>query len=172
MKSRNSFGPVDGNDPVVFLVIVAVLYLLVLYASVRLVRSRFGRTLRALQDNEQRMQSVGFNVYAYKLAAFVLAGATGGLGGALNANLNAHVSPSMLHWVLSGDLLVIIILGGVGTIAGPTLGAAAFILLEEFLSAFTKHWMAILGLIMLAVIIFYRGGLHALLVRRSRHDGT
>jgi branched-chain amino acid transport system permease protein len=158
MKSVNSFGPIDAQNPTVFAFIVSVLFLLTLYGSWRLVRSRFGRTLRGIKDNERRMQSVGYNTYAYKLGAFTLAGASAGLGGALNANLNAHVSPGMLHWVLSGDLLVMLILGGAGTLAGPTLGAGAFILLEEFLSSYTKHWMAILGVIMLAVILLRRRG--------------
>jgi branched-chain amino acid transport system permease protein len=153
MKSVNSFGLITAQNPTVFAFIVSALFLLTLYASWRLVRSRFGRTLRGIKDNERRMQSVGYNTYAYKLTAFTLAGASAGLGGALNANLNAHVSPGMLHWVLSGDLLVMLILGGAGTLAGPTLGAGAFILLEEFLSSYTKHWMAILGVIMLAVIL-------------------
>jgi branched-chain amino acid transport system permease protein len=169
LRSRNSFGGLEIGDPTVFFAVVAVIYLSVLHGLSRLVGSRFGRALRGIKDNERRMQSVGYNTYAYKLAAFVIAGATAGLGGALNANLIAHVSPSMLHWVLSGDLLIIIILGGVGTIAGPTLGAAAFILLEEFLSSLTQHWMAILGAIMLAVILFHRGGLHALVGLLRRH---
>jgi branched-chain amino acid transport system permease protein len=156
MKTVNTFGMIDAKNPTVFAFIVSLLFLLILYGSSRLVRSRFGRTLRGIKDNERRMQSVGYNTYAYKLAAFVLAGASAGLGGALNANLNAHVSPGMLHWVLSGDLLIMIILGGAGTLAGPTLGAAGFILLEEVLSSYTKHWMAILGLIMLAVILARR----------------
>jgi branched-chain amino acid transport system permease protein len=156
MRSVNTFGPLDAKNPMVFAFIVSLLFLLTLYASSRLVRSRFGRTLRGIKDNDRRMQSVGYNTYLYKLAAFVLAGAIAGLGGALNANLNAHVSPGMLHWVLSGDLLVMIILGGPGTLAGPVFGAGAFILLEEFLSSYTRHWMAILGFIMLAVILLRR----------------
>ena len=169
MKSANTFGAIEGGNPTVFFVLVAILFIVVLYGSARVIHSRFGRTLRGIKDNERRMQSVGYNTYAYKLAAFVLAGATAGLGGALNANLNGHVSPAMLHWVLSGDLLIMVILGGVGTLAGPTLGAAAFILLEQLLSSVTKHWMAILGLIMLVVILFHKGGLHALVTwRRGR----
>lgn len=147
---------VSVQDPTVFAYAVLVLFLLALYGCERLVRSRFGRALRAIKDNERRARSLGYNAYVYKLAAFALAGALAGLGGALNANLNAHVSPAMLHWVLSGDLLVMLILGGAGTLAGPALGAGAFILLEEFLSSYTRHWMAILGFIMLAVILLRR----------------
>jgi branched-chain amino acid transport system permease protein len=172
MATRNSFfGPVDANNPNVFFYIVAVLFLAVLFGTRRLVQSHFGRVLRGIKDNERRMQSVGFNTFGYKLAAFVLSGAIAGLGGALNANLNAHVSPAMVHWVLSGDLLVMLILGGVGTVAGPAVGAAAFIVLEEVLSNLTKHWMAILGPLMLLVILFHRGGIYALLLGKKDRSG-
>ena len=172
MVTRNSFfGLVDANNPSVFFYIVAVLFLAVLVGTRRLVQSHFGRVLRGIKDNERRMQSVGFNTFGYKLAAFVLSGAIAGLGGALNANLNAHVSPAMAHWVLSGDLLVMLILGGVGTTAGPAVGAAAFIVLEEVLSNLTKHWMAILGPLMLLVILFHRGGIYALLLGKRDRSG-
>jgi len=173
MAMRNTFiGVVDANNASAFLYLSAALMLAVLYGTRRLVHSRFGRVLRGIKDNERRMQSLGVNTFGYKLAAFVIAGAIGGLGGALNANLNAHVSPSMLHWILSGDLLVMIILGGVGTLVGPVVGAASFILLEESLSAITKHWMVILGPLMLVIILFHRGGIYALLLWRGRkNDG-
>lgn len=169
MAARNTFvGAFDANNATVFFYLCAVLMVAVLYGTKRLVESRFGRVLRGIKDNERRMQSLGFNTYGYKLAAFVIAGAIGALGGVLNANLNAHVSPSMLHWILSGDLLVMIILGGVGTVLGPVVGAAAFLLLEESLSAITKHWMVILGPLMLVIILFHRGGILALLLWRKR----
>jgi branched-chain amino acid transport system permease protein len=166
MSTRNSFPPLlDANDPIAFFYLVAAVFVLVLALSGRIVASRFGRVLRGIKDNERRMQSLGYPAYTYKLVTFVIAGAIAGLGGALNANLNAHVSPAMLHWILSGDLLVIVILGGVGTLTGPAIGAAAFVLLEEVLSGLTKHWMAIFGPLMLLVVMFHRGGIHALLIR-------
>lgn len=169
MAARNTFvGAIDANNPTVFFYICTILMVAVFVGTKRLVESRFGRVLRGIKDNERRMHSLGFNTYGYKLAAFVIAGAIGALGGVLNANLNAHVSPSMLHWILSGDLLVMIILGGVSTVLGPVVGAAAFILLEESLSAITKHWMVILGPLMLIIILFHRGGIYALLLWRKR----
>jgi branched-chain amino acid transport system permease protein len=166
MKMRNSFPPlIDADDPVVFFYLVAGVFVTLLLFAARLIGSRFGRVLRGIKDNERRMQSIGYPTYLYKLAAFVIAGAIAGLGGALNANLNAHVSPAMLHWILSGDLLVIIILGGVGTLTGPAIGAVAFVLLEEVLSSLTQHWMAIFGPLMLLIVLFHTGGIRALLIR-------
>jgi branched-chain amino acid transport system permease protein len=172
MRARNSFAPlIDADDPYVFFYLVAAVFLAISYATARLVGSRFGRVLRGIKDNERRMQSLGYHTYLYKLAAFVIAGAMAGLGGLLNANLNAHVSPAMLHWILSGDLLIMVILGGVGTLSGPAIGAVAFVLLEETLSGLTKHWMAIFGPAMLLVVLFHRGGIRALLFPAERARG-
>src|SRR5690606_1415282 len=117
MATRNTFfGGIDLENSAQFFYLVAAIFLVVLFLSTRLVESRFGRVLRGIKINERRMRAIGFETYRYKLTAFALAGAMAGLGGALNANLNAHVSPAMMHWVLSGDLLIMLILGGVGTL--------------------------------------------------------
>jgi branched-chain amino acid transport system permease protein len=166
MAARNSFGMLNLGQPVVFFYVVAVIFLALAYASYRIVRSPFGRVLRGIKDNERRMQSLGFNTYRYKLAAFVIAGAVAGLGGSLDSNLNTFVSPRLFHWELSGDLLIMIILGGLGSVVGAPIGAAAFIVLEEILSSVTKHWMAIFGPLMLLVILLHKGGIYALLVRK------
>jgi branched-chain amino acid transport system permease protein len=166
MAARNSFGVLNLDKPVVFFYVVAAVFLAVVFASDRIVKSRFGRVLRGIKDNERRMQSLGFNTYRYKLVAFGIAGALAGLGGTLDSNLNAFVSPRLFHWELSGDLLIMIILGGIGSVAGAPLGAAAFIVLEELLSSVTKHWMAIFGPLMLLVILLHRGGIYALLTRK------
>ncbi len=169
IAARSSFAGLPSLEHAgVFFYLVAAVVTLALFLIGRLVRSRFGRVLRGIKDNERRMQSLGYNTYLYKLATFVIAGAVAGLGGVLNANLVQLVSPSMLHWIVSGDLLVMVILGGVGTLAGPVIGAGAFILLEEILSSYTKHWMIVLGPLMLLVVLFQHGGIHALLFRRAR----
>jgi branched-chain amino acid transport system permease protein len=171
MAARSSFAgllPLDRAS--VYFYLVAATVALVLFLIARLVRSRFGRVLRGIKDNERRMQSLGYNTYLYKLTAFVVAGVIAGLGGVLNANLVQLVSPSMLHWIVSGDLLVMVILGGVGTFWGPLIGAAAFILLEEVLASYTKHWMIVLGPLLLVVVLFQRGGIHALLFRQRARD--
>ena len=172
MAARNTFaGILELGRPSVFFYVVAAIFTAVVFAFSRLVRSRFGRVLRGIKDNERRMQSLGYDTYRYKLAAFVIAGALAGLGGALNANLVQLVSPSMIHWIMSGDLLIMVILGGVGTLFGPVIGAAAFILLEEVLAGYTKHWMIVLGPLMLLVVMFQKGGIHAILFRRGAAHG-
>lgn len=134
----------------------------------RMVGARFGRVLRGAAENERRMQALGFPVYRYRLAAFTIAGGTGGLAGALLANLQTFVSPGLLHWQQSGELMIMVILGGIGTLYGPVLGAAALILLEETLAAWTDHWMIVLGPILIFVVLFARRGLFGWLTEWRR----
>lgn len=147
----------------VFYYVVLGLLVLVLALGARLVNSRFGMVLRGAGANERRMRALGFPTYRYKLLAFALSGALGGLAGALMANLNLFVSPAELMWVRSGELLVIVILGGMGTLIGPVLGAFVFLLLEEVLAELTVHWMLILGPFLVLVVLRGRGGLLGLL---------
>ncbi len=91
------------------------------------------------------MIALGFPIFRYKLAAFVIAGSVCGVGGALFANLTLFVSPSILHWTRSGEIMMMVILGGIGTLIGPVFGAAAYLLLESMLSRWTEHWPALLG---------------------------
>lgn len=138
----------------------------------RSVDARFGRVLRGAADNERRMLALGFPVYRYRLAAFVIAGAGAGLAGALLANQDTFVSPELMHWRHSGELLIMVILGGLGTLYGPVLGALALVLLEEVLSAWTEHWMLILGPMLVLVVLFARRGLYGWLrTTRGRDDG-
>ncbi|MDZ7749014.1 MAG: branched-chain amino acid ABC transporter permease [Halofilum sp. (in: g-proteobacteria)] len=130
-----------------------------------LVGPRFGRVLHGAAENERRMRALGFPVYRYRLAAFTIAGATGGLAGALLANQDTFVSPELLSWQHSGEMLVMVILGGIGTLYGAVAGALAFVLLEDVLAAWTEHWMIILGPILIGVVLFARGGLCGALFR-------
>ena len=127
--------------------------------------------LRGIKDNERRMISLGFFAYRYKLAAFVIAGGLGGFAGALFANLDAYASPELIHWTMSGDMLVMLILGGVGTLAGPVLGAAAFQLLQEVISSYTKHWMLFFGPLLLLIVLVSDRGVLGLVFREARRDG-
>lgn len=141
----------------------------------RLVNSSFGTIIRGICQNERRMAALGIPVYRFKLAAFVLSGMGAGLAGGLMANFSRFVSPDMMHWTLSGDMIVMVVLGGVGTLAGPLLGAAAFLFLESQLAAWTDHWKLILGLLLLVVVLWTRGGIAALLAaiaRRFRPAGA
>ena len=139
-RSTIGFGTL-GNDLVWYYVVLAMLAL-VLYAMHRLVHSRFGRVIDAIRENEARAEAIGFPVYRYKLLCFVIAGAAGGLAGALIANQSSYVSPSLLHWIQSGTLMIMVILGGVGTLWGGVIGAAVLLVLEHLISDYRIAWLA------------------------------
>jgi branched-chain amino acid transport system permease protein len=144
---------------------------LFLFLGGRAVRSRFGVLLQGIRSNERRMIALGFPTFRYKLAAFVIAGAVCGVGGALFANLTLFVSPSILHWTRSGELLMMVILGGIGTLIGPVFGAAAYLLLESVLSRWTEHWPALLGPLLIVIVLCSRSGLLGLLGIGRHRDG-
>jgi branched-chain amino acid transport system permease protein len=162
-------GPLDLADPHVFYYVVLALLALLLLVGERVIEARFGTVIRAVKSNEPRLQAIGIATFRYKLAAFVLAGAVCGLAGALLANQTEYLTPSYMHWTRSGDIIVMVILGGMGTLAGPVLGAAAYLLLENVLAAWTVHWQIILGPLLVLVVLFARGGLWSLLPGGSRH---
>ena len=166
---RNSVIPViNFNNPTTFFFAVLLVFLAAFLLSFRLTRSRFGRVLQGIRDNRQRAESLGYDTYRYQLVGFVIAGALAGLAGMLHANLNEYVSPDLLNWVQSGDLLIMVILGGVGTLIGPIFGAAAYLFLQEILSMYTGHSMLVLGPVLLLVVLFSSGGIYALLVPRTQ----
>jgi branched-chain amino acid transport system permease protein len=138
---------------------------LALLALWRFGRSRVGLAVRALRDDEVRAEALGLPTFRWKLAIFVVAGVVAGLAGALGANLQGYVSPSNLHWTQSGTLLVMVILGGAGTLWGGVAGAVALLLLEEALGAWTEHWEFWTGLVLLAAVLFARRGLAGLFER-------
>jgi len=154
------------------------LCLLATYAFARsLVVSRFGRVLGGAKENATRMASIGFAVRRFQLIAYIIAGGIGGLAGFLLANLTEFVAPAYMSWQVSGELIVMVILGGVGTLDGALLGSAAYLLAEEWLSAYTENWKVIFGPILVLVVLFARGGLlgglfglGANLRRRFDHD--
>ena len=158
--SRNELPLIDLGDDRAFYYICLICLLIFLYLSDRLVFSRFGRVVRGAKVNELRMQSLGFPTYRYKLVCFSIAGAGAGLAGALMANQSEFVSPSLLHWTHSGELIVMVLLGGMGTLIGPVLGAAAMLLMEEVLSAYTEHWMVFLGPFLIFVVLFAKRGIY------------
>jgi branched-chain amino acid transport system permease protein len=160
---------VNPGDFALFAIAVAAL---VWGALAFLVASPFGRMLLALHQNEHRARALGLPVQRYKLAAFTLAGAVAGLAGALQAQRTGFVSPELLVWTTSGDVLIMVIVGGLGTLVGPVAGAAIWVLLRHYLSALTPYWMLILGLIFVAIVLFAGNGLMGLARRRraiARH---
>ena len=165
--SRNTLPLVDTESPIQFYYLCLVCLAGAVYLLRRMVAARFGRVLRGAAENERRMLALGFPVYRYRLVAFTIAGAVGGLAGALLANLETFVSPGLLHWQQSGELMIMVILGGIGTLVGPVVGATALILLEETLATWTDHWMILLGPILLLVVLFARRGLYGWLAGRE-----
>jgi branched-chain amino acid transport system permease protein len=139
-----------------------------LYLIWRIVNSRFGMVVRGARSNEARMQAIGFPITRYRLVCFVIAGTICGIAGALFANNTDFISPSVMYWTRSGDLMVMVILGGMGTLFGPVLGAVVYLALEEALSRITEYWALIMGPLLLLVVVFGRGGIMGLLGRFSR----
>lgn len=165
--ARSSAGPLDLGEPAQFYFLVLAILLLVLYVKARLVGARFGTALTGIRDNERRMRALGFPAYRYKLAAFVISGALAGLAGALIANHSEFVSPALLSWQRSGEILVIVVLGGMGTVVGPVAGAVVFLVLEEVLSQWTAHWMVVLGPLLVLAVLFAKQGLWGLIEARA-----
>ncbi|OGB26767.1 MAG: branched-chain amino acid ABC transporter permease [Burkholderiales bacterium RIFCSPLOWO2_02_FULL_57_36] len=169
LPARSTIGLDLASDSAFYYVVLALLSVSVLMVY-RLVNSRFGRVVQAIRENETRMEAIGYPVFRYKLVCFIAGGAMAGLAGALIANQNMLVSPNLIHWTQSGTLMVMVILGGVGYLAGGVLGAVAMLLLEEILSGYTIHWQLGLGLILLAVVMLLPNGLASLFHRRRRAD--
>ena len=139
---------------------LALVFLILTYALInRLASSRFGIVLRAAATNETRVIAVGILPWSYRLVAFVITGCIAGIAGALLAAGQQFISPADMSWDRSGDYVVMAVLGGIATVWGPILGAAAFIVLELVLSSWTQHWHLAFGLLILAVVIGLRGGL-------------
>lgn len=161
-RSIVPFG-LDLASDTTFFYVVLFICVLVLIGLHRLINGRFGRVLQSIRENETRMESIGYAVSRYKLAAFTISGALAGLAGALLANQNGFISPSLMLWTQSGALMIMVILGGVGYLYGGVLGAVVFLILEEVLSNATIHWQLPMGLILLCVVLFAPKGLVGLL---------
>ena len=164
LASRSRFGgPIDLAQPAIFYYVVLAILVGLLVLGRRLVASRFGMVIRAAKANEPRARAIGFSTVRYKLTAFVIAGGTAGLAGALLANQTEYLTPDFMHWTRSGEIMFMVILGGMGSLFGPVIGAVALLLLEDVLSALTAHWQIILGPILILVVLFAKRGLFGLL---------
>jgi branched-chain amino acid transport system permease protein len=169
--------PIPG-DLAWYYLVLAVLAL-VLYGMHRLTHSRFGRVIDAIRENEARAEAIGYPVYRYKLLCFVIAGAVAGLAGALIANQSSYVSPSLLHWIQSGTLMIMVILGGVGTLWGGVIGAAVLLGLEHLIADYRIDWLAELapnyqdhaglavGVVLLAIVLAAPQGLTGLFKKHA-----
>jgi branched-chain amino acid transport system permease protein len=171
LAARSRFtGLVDLGDPTAFYYVVLALLLLFLVLGGRLVDSRFGMVIRAARSNEARSRAIGFSPFRYKLAAFAMAGGVGGLAGALLANHTEYLTPEFMHWTRSGEIMFMVILGGMGTLIGPLIGAIVLLLLEDVLSALTAHWQIVLGPFLVLIVLFAKRGLFGLVPGATR-DG-
>ncbi|WP_018689002.1 ABC transporter permease subunit [Ahrensia kielensis] len=167
---RNSFPGLNTLDPIQFFGICFVVLMVVIYGVNRLTHSSFGLALNGARQNAQRIRTVGLNPFKIQLIAFTISGAITGLAGALFADLNRFISPTMFSWQTSGEIMVFIILGGVARLYGPVVGAALFILLEHWLGGLSEFWHIYLGVILLSVVLFARGGLIGALSKKENAD--
>jgi len=174
LPSRSSgLGVRLSNDLVWYYLVLAELAG-VLYLLHRLLRSRFGRVIEAIRENETRATAIGYPVYRYKLLCFVISGAIAGLAGALIANQTSYVGPALLHWVQSGTLMIMVILGGVGRFWGGPVGAAVLLALEELFSGspllgpYSLYWQLPVGVILLAVVLFAPQGITGAFAKKAQ----
>jgi branched-chain amino acid transport system permease protein len=162
-RRSNFAGLVNLSNRTLFYYLCLALLVGTMYLVWRLVNSRFGMVIRGARSNERRMRAIGFPTFRYRLTCFVIAGTMCGLAGALLANHTDFVSPAMMHWTRSGDLIVMAVLGGMGSVIGPVIGAVALLVLEEALSGVTEYWQIIVGPLFLVVVVFARGGIDGIL---------
>ena len=185
IHKRSDFGAaINLSDKMQFYYLCFALLLITVYLVWRIVNSRFGLVIQGARSNDRRMRAIGFPTFRYKLICFVIAGVLCGLSGALLANHTNFISPAIMHWTRSGDLIVMVVLGGMGSVFGPVIGAVALLVLEETLphligfaslvitgkevAAAREYWALILGPMMLLVVLFARGGIDGLLASLRR----
>jgi len=164
-KRSQFIAPINLSNKIQFYYICLGLLFASIYLVWRIVNSRFGLTIQGARSNDTRMRAIGFPTYRYKLVCFVIAGTMCGLAGALLSNHTDFVSPAMMYWTRSGDLIIMVVLGGMASAFGPLFGAVALLVLEEVLSGITEYWQIILGPLLLLVVLFARGGIDGLLAK-------
>src|SRR5687767_10231792 len=185
IQRRSDFaGLINLSNRTFFYYLCLALLLATVYGVWRMINSRFGLVIQGARSNERRMRAIGFPTFRYKLVCFTIAGVLCGLSGVLLANHTSFISPALMHWTRSGDLIVMAVLGGMGTVFGPVIGAVALLVLEETLPALLgfasllitghevaaakEYWQLILGPMLLLVVLYARGGIDGLLARGRR----
>jgi branched-chain amino acid transport system permease protein len=166
IRARSNFGfGLDLKDASTFYYVALAVLGASLAALKRFVASNLGRAIVAMRDDDERAEALGLPTYRCRLAVFVAAGMLGGIAGLLTVNQQGYVSPNLLHWTQSGNLMVMVILGGVATLSGGAIGALVLIVLQEVLAAYTSHWEFWTGWVLLAVVLFARRGIAGLWTR-------
>jgi branched-chain amino acid transport system permease protein len=182
LAARSDFGALDLDNPTVLYYTAYALLLAVLAVFARLIRARFGMVLRGCKSNERRMATMGFPTLRYKLSAYVISALVCVLAGVLLANLTRFIAPSYMAWTVSGELIVMTVLGGLGTLVGPVFGATALLLVEEAFSSMklgipwldniiNQHWLALIGIFIVLVVLVLKQGLYGWLVARDAGRG-
>lgn len=169
LETLSQFGPLTGERNALYYSLLALLAGTV-YASSRLLHSRFGLVLQATRINTRRVQAVGIAPLPYRLVAYVVSAQVCAMAGFFLANLTGFVSPAYMAWTVSGELIVMVVLGGVGTILGPVIGAVGLLTIEELLKALTEHWMVILGPLIVLMVLCLHKGIWGLLPGQAPHD--
>lgn len=163
IDTRSELPFIDLDDPLQLFGLAYVSLVVAMLIVRMIVNSRFGMVLRGAKGNNERVVMLGFNTYLFRLTAYVIAGAMAGYAGALLGNFTTFISPEMMDWGRSGELMFMVILGGTATLVGPVIGATLFIVLEEVLSSLTVYWHLPFGLLLLAVVLFGKGGIMGML---------
>ena len=171
LQSLSDFGGLTGSKTAIY-VSLSVALGLSLWLIHRIVNSRFGLVLRATQVNERRVNALGTQSLPYRLVAYVISAEMCALGGYFLANLTGFVSPSLMSWMVSGELIVMVLLGGAGTVFGPIVGAVSLLLVEEGLKVMTEHWPLVLGPMIVLIVIFLRKGIWGLLADPTEESST
>jgi branched-chain amino acid transport system permease protein len=164
------FGPLsyEFSSRESYYYLVLIFFLISWWLLSRIVNSPFGWTLRGIRENEQRMRALGYNTFRFKVAAFVIGSAFAGLAGMLMVHFFQHAPPEYLYWSTSGEVMIMLIVGGVGTLTGPILGAAVVRLLPTFASSYTDRWETLVGLVFILFVLFAPRGMIGLLQAQSK----
>lgn len=152
------FGIVDLNSPVAFYYFVFITVTLSFFICRKMIESPFGKTLQAIRENERKVESLGINTKKFRVLSFLIAAFFGGLAGSLFSPFAGFASPEILFWLYSGTCLIMLVIGGVGTLLGPIIGAMIFITLEEIISSYTENWMVFTGIVFVFIVLFFPGG--------------
>jgi branched-chain amino acid transport system permease protein len=175
IESRSQLWPFDLSSNIQLYYLTFAILMLTLYGAWRLVHSRLGFSMRGIKSNERRMKALGFSTLRTKLAIYVLSACLTAVSGVLLANLTSYASPSYSAWTVSGEIIVMIVLGGMHTLVGPIIGALALLLFEEAFSSWTTHWQLALGALIVIIIVALKQGLYGTVAERlakRKHAGV
>ena len=167
---RNQLPIGDMDQAISFFAVCFISLLLIIALCGRIMGSRFGAALTTARMNDVRLATAGIAPLPIKLTGFIISAMITGFAGALYADLNGFVSPSMLSWHMSGQIMIFVILGGIGRLFGPVIGAMIFVLLETYIGGWTDYWQFFLGLVLLGAVLFAKGGIIGLLAGKAQHD--